>query len=213
MGMTLDEIKKLYQRRTPVQMYELLGIQSEKINKKIDDLRKAGKLVSHLRKNVCSVMGTNRKAITVQILPEQEIMLGGLNDYSGGRNEYDALLSFYSAFGEKCLALDMNYPVWELFSGERIKNRDWRWPDRYYFSMPGGPDRRPAALYVIGYGGGGYGENDALYQRLTAYIDENGFEICGPAYEEYPVNEIFTSDVSEYLTRLMITVKKRNGKC
>ncbi|MCL1887854.1 MAG: hypothetical protein FWF96_03160, partial [Kiritimatiellaeota bacterium] len=104
---------------------------------------------------------------------------------------------------------DLNYSVWGTFSEKRVKSGDWVWPDRYYFYNPEGRDRRPAALYAIGYTRGGYGQCGGLYKRLIHYINEHGFEICGDAYEEYPLNEVCITDSSNYLIRLMITVREK----
>ena len=103
----------------------------------------------------------------------------------------------------------MNYPVWGFFSENRIKQEDWVWPDRYYFYNPEGRDKRPAAFYAIGYTRSGYGQGGDLYKRLIDYIKKNGFEICGDAYEEYPLNEVCIMDNTNYLMRVMITVREK----
>jgi effector-binding domain-containing protein len=98
-----------------------------------------------------------------------------------------------------------------MFSEERIKRRDWVWPDRYYYLDSEGNAEKPAELYAIGYHRGGYGQTGELYERILRYIDENGFEICGPAFEEYPLNEICIKNENEYLIRVMITVRKKQS--
>jgi hypothetical protein len=80
---------------------------------------------------------------------------------------------------------------------------------RYYFYNPRGHDARPAALYAVGYQRGGYGQTDKLYERLLDHIDRNGYEICGDAYEEYPLNEICVADDANYLIRVVITVREK----
>jgi len=139
-------------------------------------------------------------------------VLGDLNDYSRGRNNYDALADFYDVISRRFPDLDLNYPVWAVFSEEQIRRGDWVWPDRYYFYNPEGRDKRPAAFYDIGYMRGGYGQGDELYKRMLDFIDRNGFEICGDAYEEYPLNEVCVSDDTNYLMRVMITVREKNQK-
>jgi effector-binding domain-containing protein len=47
---------------------------------------------------------------------------------------------------------------------------------------------------------------------MIRYIDENGFEICGHAYEEYPLNEVAVTDNGNYLIRLLITVREKNPR-
>ena len=56
---------------------------------------------------------------------------------------------------------------------------------------------------------GGYGKCGAMFERLTAYIRDNGYEICGPGYTEYPLNEICYANDENYLLRLLITVRKK----
>jgi effector-binding domain-containing protein len=112
---------------------------------------------------------------------------------------------------EKFPDMDLNYPVWGTFSEERIKRGDWVWPDRYYFYNPEGHDRKPAALYAIGYARGGYGKTGGLYDRMMDYINRNGLEICGDTYEEYPLNEVCITEDKDYLIRTMITVREKNG--
>jgi len=59
---------------------------------------------------------------------------------------------------------------------------------------------------------GGYTPNGKLYTKLIDYINNNGYEICGDAYEEYPLNEICAIDAKDYLIRVMITIRDKNEK-
>ena len=211
LGMTLEEIKGLRDRRTPELSDEVLEQQIEKIEGEIEGWVRARKLLHTIRKTINSVSFVYEDEITIQFLPAEAIVLGDINDYSRGRTTHDALLSFYNSISEKYPALDLNYPVWAVFSEGSIKNGDWVEPDRFYFYNPEGHDRRPAALYAIGYLRGGYGHGDALYRRLLEFVDKHGFEICGPAYEEYPLNEVCVAEENNYLIRIMITVRKKKG--
>ena len=95
-----------------------------------------------------------------------------------------------------------------MFSQERILRGDSHLPDRYYFYNPEGFDKRPAGLYAVGYTRGGYGMTGGLYGRMAKHIEAAGYEICGNAYEEYPLNEISVSDHKNFLIRVMIAVRK-----
>jgi effector-binding domain-containing protein len=99
--------------------------------------------------------------------------------------------------------------VWALFSEKRIREGDWVFPDRYYFYSPNGQQKRPGGHYAVGYARGAYGQTDDLYKRLLAYIQQNGLEICGNVYEEYPLNEVCVSDDTNYLIRVLIPVRTK----
>ncbi len=210
-GMSLAEIKTLRDARSAGNAEEMLARQIEWVDSKIGELLRTRKLLSTLRKSIRSVAGVDEGAITVQSLPEAPIILGGPNDYSGGRNAYDALLTFYRDIENRYLDADLNYPAWGFFPEERIRRGDWRMPERYYFINPDGRDRRPAARYAVGYTRGGYGLSGELYARLMAYIDANGLEICGGAYEEYPLNEVSVPDDENYLMRILVTVRDKRS--
>lgn len=209
LGMPLEEIKSIKDTMTPAIVSEYFETQNMKIEQEIERWVHAQKLLSTFRKTINSVLNVDESEITIQFMPAEAIILGDLNDYSRGRNDYDAMLSFYHTMEERYPDLNLNYPVWGVFSGSRIKAGDWVYPDRYYFYNPEGQDRKPAACYAIGYLRGGYGQSYELYRKLIGFIDKNGFEICGDAYEEYPLNEVCISDDKNYLMRVMITVREK----
>ena len=209
LGMTLGEIKRLRNRRTPELADEVFRYQIGKIDKKIEEWIQARKLLLTLQKTIHSVAHIEESVITIRFMPAEAIVLGDINDFSRGRTVLDALVDFYHASSGKYPSMDLNYPVWATYSGERIKNGDWKNPERYYFYNPEGYDRKPASLYAIGYTRGGYGQTDELYTRLTEYINKNGFEICGDAYEEYPLNEVCVTNNENYLIRVMVAVKEK----
>lgn len=213
LGMPLSAIRDAMEDRTPAHTAEMLERQIVKIDEELERWKRARELLLAMRKTIGEVENVDETAVTVRRMPEKAIVLGEANDYSRGEDSYDALLAFYRAVSVKHPELDLNYPVWGVFSRERIARRDWRWPDRYYFDNPAGKDRKPAGLYAVGYARGGYGRTDELYERILAFIDANGFAVDGDAYEEYPLNEISVADEEDYLIRVMIGVRgKRRGK-
>ena len=209
LGLSLNEIRTLKDNRTPEDFDAFLLRQIEKIDLKINDWVQARKLIFTLQKAIHSALYVDEQEIAIRFIPAEAIILGELNDYSRGRTDYDALFNFYRDISEKYPNLDMNYPVWGLFSEERVKRGDYVWPDRFYFYNPEGHDKRPSALYAVGYTRGGYGQGVDLYHRIIEYIDKNSFEICGDAFEEYPLNELSIVEDTNYLIRIMITVCKK----
>ncbi len=213
LGVSLAYINEVKDHRTPKMALEILARQIEELDNNARKLNYARKLLHTMQKSIQSGVDADIKNITIQALPAENIMLGDQNDYSGGKTDYDALIAFYQVMNRKCsnAEYDMLYPVWGVYSAERICNRDWNNPDRYYFYNPSGQDQRPAALYAVGYKCAGYGQSGELYSRMIEYIDQNGFEICGNTYEEYPHNEICITDDSNYLLRVLITVREKIG--
>jgi effector-binding domain-containing protein len=180
-----------------------------KIDQKIDGWVRARKLLATYQKIIRSVDGVDIDKITVEYLPAEAIIMGDINDYSRDRTYLDALASFYADTQSKHPGIDMNYPVWGMFEKERIIKGDFNFPDRYYFYNPEGRDKRPAGWFAVGYTKGGYGRNREVYARILEYAEKHKYEVCGDAYEEYPLNEVCVSGVSNYLMRVMIEVRKK----
>lgn len=45
------------------------------------------------------------------------------------------------------------------------------------------------------------------YQKMIKYIYENGYEICGPAIDNYIVDIVSTNNPDNYVTELLIPIK------
>ena len=209
LGLSLDKIKYLRNEASPELVDELLEGHISQIDDEINKWVKSRKLLTTIKSIIHPLLTVDETSITVEYIPAEPIVLGGFNDYNMNKNVQTAFSQFYIDCQKKYPDLDLNYPVWGVFSEERIKNGDWVWPDRFYFFNPDGYDKRPAAHYAIGYTRGAYGQCGALYERLIAYINGNGYEICGPAFEEYPLAELCYVNASDHLIRLMITVRKK----
>ena len=204
----LKTIKKLIKHRTPESIVSVFSEQSQHINRRIEKLLHAQKLLLTIKNIIEDGLAVDEEKIEVGWNEEESILIGPQIDYSDGTTIEEAFLNFYKHWSAVDSDLDLNYPVWAIFSEERVKRGDWVGPDKFYFKMPDAPDRKPAGLYVTGYTRGYYGQSKALYKKLMAYIEKNGLEISGPAFEMYPLNEISIPDPYAYLMRISINVKK-----
>ena len=207
-GMPLKDIAKLVRRRTPESIMGLMEKYETHVGMSIAKLRRTQALMRTLKEAIAEGLSANEDAIEIKHMKEEALLIGPQIDYSDGKSIEEAMLEFYSFCLDCDDSLDLNYPVWGIFSERRIKNRDWNRPDRFYFKMPGAPDRKPEGLYLVGYTRGYYGNSDALYKRMTAHIEESSLEINGPAYETYPLNEISVADSNKYLMRVSIAVRR-----
>jgi len=209
LGMSLEEIKEIRSRKTPELTEDVLEQQVKKIDKHIEDWIRARKLLIMLKDMIQSVSGVDHNAISIQHVPAQAIILGKLNDFSNNRTDLDALIDFYQDMSRSYPKLDLSYPVWWVFTEEQIRQGKYNEPNRFYFHNPEGHDIKPAALYAVGYVSDIYDSKIDLYDRMLSYIYDNGYEVCGDIYEEYPLTESCISEHSNSLIRVMITVRKK----
>jgi DNA-binding transcriptional MerR regulator len=209
LGLSLSRIGDITHALSPALTLDILQEQYDAIEEQMIKLANAKKLLRTLRQSIESCSDIKENEITIQSFPAEAIILGELNDYSNGKTAYDALRSFCASLEQNYPHTSLNYPIWRCFSKEQMRNKDWGLADRFYSYNPDGSDRKPAALYAVGYMRGWYGNGKQLYQRMLDYIDNSEYELCGNTYEEYPLNEICVSDKEQYLIRIMMHVQKK----
>jgi DNA-binding transcriptional MerR regulator len=205
----LKDIAAIAKERTPESMIKFF---TEHMNKKFSEVEEcvnSHKLMLELQKEIEESLGVSEEKIEFIEERGMKIIIGPENNYSGGRTDWEALRDFYEYCEKNCGSANLYYPTWGMFSEERLKRGDWKYPDRYFLNCPQGCDEKPAGWYVVGYARGHYGETDELYQKMIAYINENGLEICGPAYETYPLNEISLVNPKNYLIRISVKAKRK----
>lgn len=68
--------------------------------------------------------------------------------------------------------------------------------------------RKPAGCYVTAYHKGDYDSTTEAYQRLAAFIRENGLSVGPYSYEDSLLDEITNKGREDYLTKISIQVLK-----
>lgn len=68
--------------------------------------------------------------------------------------------------------------------------------------------KEPATLCVSALHYGPYRNEYVTYTIMMEWMQEHGLQMCGPAYEYYLIDSIFTSNEDEFVTELRIPVKK-----
>ena len=209
LGMPLKDIKNITLHRNPKMILEIFSKQINDLNNNIIEYIDARTLLLTLQNTIENSINVNEEKIEYVYEKASPLFIGPQNDYSTGKADWDALLDFYNYCGNNGKHINLNYSAWGIFSEERVKRGDWRFPDKYYLNCPDGENQKPAGWYVVGYGRGYYGQTDEIYKKMIAYMDENKMEICGPAYETYPLNEISIENPEEYLIRISITAREK----
>jgi len=208
LGMPLKDIADVVNSRTPESILALFGDQLQLIDRNIEELFMARKLLTTLASTIETALDADETGIMFHWMEEERIFLGPQNDYSEGRDINHAMHAFYDHFRKRDGRMDLNYPVWGMFAEARLLRGDWMYPDKFYFHNPAGTESKPAGWYVTGYTRGNYGASNALYKRMMRFMEANGYAIDGPSYEEYPLNEISIPEPDDYLMRVSICAKK-----
>ena len=119
-GLKLDEIGVLIDKRDPENLYSTFDRQMQRIEDRINELRQSKHLLMTIYENYNKGLTADEDSFRIEYFDSDKIILGGKNDYSHGKDDYDALNAFYNEIHDRYPDLNLNYPVWGAFSKDRI---------------------------------------------------------------------------------------------
>lgn len=210
-GMSLSDIKRYLDERTPEALIELFTVQRESLEQKINNLRRLQCMID----TRLDMTRRGRKIVPASILltecPKERLLVTedvtGLDD--------DAIEDAIGRFYDYC---DLNhviygYPFCTLVSLQSLKEKKWNSPSRFFFKFPPEDNNfpaiiKPAGLYLTAYGEVDYTSSEAIYIRMADYMEREGLTIIGDAYEEFLLDEIAVKAPGKYLLQISIQVKK-----
>lgn len=203
MGISLDEIKRYAEGRTPQRMIALFELQEERIKdelKKLNHMREIMRLYTDMAEEALT---NETNAIKIIEQEKEPIFVSPIS--KDGLTYDEETIAFYDYATEHNVPL--NYPFGAIISKDSLNKKETEAVHRYFFKCKHGKNAyKPSGRYVVAYGNCGYGKAREVYSRLLEYINENGLAICGDAYEEYLLNEMSTQNEDEYLVRIEIMV-------
>ncbi len=213
-GMPLKEIKEYLCGRSPENLIHLLEAQKKIVREKIKTLIQISDMMDtridltekgqSADRNINSIILKECESTPVFLGPELPIDSHILDGWY-------YLVDFYQFCREHQVICGL--PTGTIIAHTDLVRGNFSHPSRYYYrpvcgsSYPNNAEK-PKGLYVIGQEHTEYAKSYNLYSRLYRYIEEAELKICGHAYEEYLLDEISTTDPTQYLLQVAIHVKK-----
>lgn len=202
-GISIDEIKKYIDIRTPQQMFYLFSTQKKHILTEIKKLKRILEIMQLYVNMAEDAIKYEENSINIEYKKKEPIFLGPV--LSNAPPDDSAIL-FYDFAAEN--GIDVGYPLGAIISTENIKSGESLLVMHYYFKVENDQNSyKPEGKYAVFYGRCAYGESDHLYEKLFAFIKENNLRICSNAYEEYPLNELTTKDEKQYCVKIEVMVE------
>ena len=214
-GFSLKEIKKLLTREDLEYNQIKLGEKYKEIDDKINDLIRLKEKL-----NFCLYEGNKQKnqkdeaEIEIKYIPESYVAYlrnrGAINvdEFTVRycklislieKNKFHLTKNVMALYYESCIEFEDNqkqdYDIEVCAEVSKTKE------------IPGlvrkfGGFRAVSSIHY-----GSYYNMVDVYKKMVKYIDENGYEICGPAIDNYIVDIISTCNEDDYITELLIPIK------
>ena len=207
LGIGIEEIKNYVDSRTPEKMFSLFKSQKTHILKEMKKLKNILEIMQLYVDMAEDALKYEEKSIKLEYKKKEPIFLGPI---LSADSQDDAIIKFYDFAAEN--GFDLGYPLGAIVSKENIESGNPLLAFQYYFKLESNHNAyKPKGKYAVLYGRCAYGESDELYEELFAFIKENKLQICGDAYEEYPLNELSTKDEQHYCVKIEIMVNSQSN--
>lgn len=208
LGMSLEEIKRHLEKRTPESSIRLFQRQSEIMREKIGRLQQVTSMIDYRIRRTRRALALDPDAIELVQWEARPILLGEPILC----REQQLTEDMWTRFFDLCDQREIPYgiPVGYLIDRDSLLAGQCDVISRL-FVQTSDPEvataEIPGGTYLVGYRRGYYGETAPLYRRLLDHIESAGLRVAGHAYEEYLLDEISTSEPDEYLAQVAIQVE------
>ncbi|MCL2337078.1 MAG: MerR family transcriptional regulator [Firmicutes bacterium] len=204
LGIPLAAIKKLTEYRSPQSIIELFQQQESRLDYQLSELRRAYSIIHTFRKNILHGLMAPENDVRIEMLPEDNYVLGPKNRFKDDDTFYKGYVKFYSSAAENKNSL--KFPICGYYEdmNEFLKNPCL--PARFFSLDPFGDSVRPAGKYLVGYNRGHFSELPNISQKMFAYANENGLLFKGPVYVICLLNEISIMDPKQHLAQVLVNV-------
>lgn len=203
LGISIEEIKKYIDRRTPEKMFSLFNSQKEYILKEMKKLERILEIMGLYVDMAEDALKYEENSINIEYKKKEPIFLGPIISPDSLDDSVIALYDYAATKG-----IDLGYPFGTIVSIGNIESKEPVSILQHYFKMDSDHNsHKLEGKYVVLYGRCAYRESDTLYEKLFTFIKENKLRICSHAYEEYPLNELSTKDDKQHCVKIEIMVE------
>ncbi|KHD36652.1 multidrug transporter [Clostridium acetobutylicum] len=213
LGVPIDTLKEYLSVRNAEGCIEMLGKQQERVILEIQKLERIRRKIegrSRLLKQVLGVKDFEKVRFT------DEDKKAYMIEPCYGKDEKSYMQSFISICNRsKELQIDFQNPICSIITKEALKSEDYK--DVSYFGIKIPEDfigdivsrfEKPEGIYASTYHKGSYDTMYLSYKRLIENIKEQGYEVCGNAYEVDLLSTLTSVSSDEYLKLISIQVCK-----
>ncbi|MFI8711285.1 MerR family transcriptional regulator [Brevibacillus brevis] len=210
-GMPLKEIKPFLENKTPENFVSLLEDKASTIQRKIQNLQQIQQMIETKLSLTKEAIKTDFSRIHIEELSEEKLFTSDAILDCTDRDFVRAVSDFINALHTH--RLDTGYPIGAMVSRNQLLSADYENYSNLYMKQTENHEAitcytRPKGLYVVGYHIGKSERITATYEEMLAFIKAHELQIREYSYEEYVLDAVTKNTSEDYVTKIMIEVRK-----
>ncbi|HBT72777.1 MAG TPA: MerR family DNA-binding transcriptional regulator [Lysinibacillus sp.] len=210
-GMSLKDIQQYMAEKSPENFLELMHQQKEIVAKKRRELEMIENIIDVKIKTTEEALHLHFDDITIEYFPEDTLYLSKNIEDSTEEQFVKAVSDFIEELDRS--QLDTGYPIGGITRREQVLAGNYDNYSYLYIEQPNPREGHPyfkaiEGEFVIGYHVGPSAKLGETYTRLFNVMHEKGYELGQYVYEEYVYDAVIKNREEEYVTKIMMEVKK-----
>jgi DNA-binding transcriptional MerR regulator len=208
-GVGLETIGDLVQKRTPEQLLKILQTHRNKMHAKMREMEETHAIIETFMDLLYEGISATEETLFLAERPETHIILGHKNNFIGETGFLHEFIRFCTLPHEP--RINVSLPIGGYFDNMSSFLSNPSSPSRFFSLDNRGNEKWESGLYLTGYTRGNYGNTNDLSERMNAYARKNGLMPKGPVYNQYLFDELSIVDPTQYLLRASVSVIERHA--
>lgn len=210
LDMSLSDIKKYLDTRTPENFISLLEDKKTVIENKINELQKLQNLVSRKIQITKKALNINTDEIKIVELPKSYLVTTDSLDTSKDKNIAVSLANHINYCKEHNIYSP--YAIGGMISFDSIKKELYSYYSCFYTELENGEETnhnfiKEEGLYIVAYHEGGFYTSDSTYKKIIKFIKENNLKPSSDFYEDILLDDICVNGYENYVLKISIKVE------
>jgi len=210
-GMSLKDIQKYMAEKSPESFLDLMHQQKEIVAKKRRELEMIESIIDVKIDLTQEALHLDFDSITIEHLPEATLYLSRNIEDSTEEQFVKAVSDFIDELDRS--QLDTGYPIGGITRREQVLAGNYDNYSYLYIEQPHPQEGHPyfeaiEGDFIVGYHVGTSATLGESYKRLFKVMSEKGFELGQYVYEEYIYDAVIKNREEEYVTKIMVEIKK-----
>ena len=211
-GAGLGEIKEYIARRSPEAFMQLLEEKHAYLVREQREIERMQRFIANIQERTRNGMQAHCGEPRIEYCPEEYLIVVKIDaaEQSATKNHMPKIRDHFRFCDEHMVGDEL--PFGAIISKENLE-KGW-YKESWYFSRVHKQydgERfflKPRGMYAILAHRGSYESMDGSYERLKGFLGEQGWQICGNAYERELLSYFAVPDPSQYIIQICIQVEK-----
>lgn len=205
-GFGLKDIKEMLASPRPGDILGRLAGRERVIGLEMAKLEESLKLLRDCRAMLDPAMrAADGNRVLLEQRPRENVLFGPEIVHDGTPRLHDAFAEFRRFARERGAGVGVPFCV--EMARDSLLRGEWGKPRRMYCKMDGGGNGcKKEGLYAVAYALDG-DSPDGFYDRVRGYLEESNLVVCGDAYEERLLGDLFAADAGCGIARLEVEVR------